>query len=180
VPRRSGVSCVAARSAPAMRWASGAFPRDAAGMASRPARAARWDSNAVLTHHAKILPRKQGFASPGIGFCDPFVAVQARLGIRSWRRVSRRSLEPPLRPTPGSRQHVRGPRTALSRNPVAAHLVPCPGNSLWLSLTARRRGPPRRLSRSAAEPRRQSTQRGVGCSNALIQGLPIRATTEPP
>jgi hypothetical protein len=33
-----------------------------------------WDSNAVLTHHAKILPRKQGLATLKSGWCGAFIA----------------------------------------------------------------------------------------------------------
>src|SRR5689334_15624254 len=92
-------------------------------MASRPARAASWDSNAVLTQDAKILPRKQGLATPGIGFCDPFCcrpspALAPGLAAHlpaDWNHPFAR---------PDARQHVRGPRTALSRNPVGATLVP--------------------------------------------------------
>src|SRR5262249_9572189 len=64
--RRSGVPCVAARSAPPMQSAPGASPQRARGGNGLAAGRGPllWDSIAVLTHHAKILPRKQGLATP--------------------------------------------------------------------------------------------------------------------
>lgn len=176
-PRRSGVSGEAARSAPAMQSASGAFPRALAGMACGRARAAVWDSNAVLTHHAKILPRKQGLATPGIGVLRCLLSPP-KSGLAPGSAALVSAIWNPPFAGPDARQHVRGPRTALSRNPVASHLVPHPG--FPKDFFALR--PPGRRQNTAVRKTRPAGVRGADCGNALIhggRGLPHPQSTEP-